>query len=137
MAGGIKGPAGRGRFTPVAEINVTPMVDVMLVLLIIFMVAAPLLTVGIDVDLPETDAQAMSDQGEPLTVSVASDGTIYLQDTPVLFDNLVPQLTAVAQAGYDQKIYVRGDQNVSYDLVAQVLGRLNAAGFTRIGLVTE
>lgn len=137
MAGGIKQQGGRGRFQPVAEINVTPMVDVMLVLLIIFMVAAPLLTVGIDVNLPETEAQAIADQGEPLTVSVASDGTIFVQDTPVLFDNLEPQLIQIAQAGYDQKIYVRGDREVAYDDVAKVLGRLNSAGFKNIGLVTD
>ncbi|MEM9233020.1 MAG: protein TolR [Pseudomonadota bacterium] len=137
MAGGIKQGGGRGRFTPMAEINVTPFVDVMLVLLIIFMVAAPLLTVGVAVDLPETEAEAMSDQGEPLAVSVTADGTIYVQDTAVEYDNLVPFLTAISQAGYDQRVYVQGDKSVPYDDVAKVIGRLNAAGFTRIGLVTD
>ncbi|ADM08745.1 TonB system transport protein, ExbD/TolR family protein [Parvularcula bermudensis HTCC2503] len=137
MAGGIRQPGGRGRFTPMAEINVTPMVDVMLVLLIIFMVAAPLLTVGIEVDKPDTDAQAMTDSGEPITVSVTSEGRIFVQDTEIALDNLAPHLTAVRQAGYDQRIYVQGDRAASYDAVAQVLGALNGAGFTRIGLVTE
>ena len=137
MAGGINQSGGRGRFQPVAEINVTPMVDVMLVLLIIFMVAAPLLTVGVAVDLPETSAEALTDQGEPLTVSVLSDGTIFLQDTEVSFDNLAPRLLAISQAGYEQRIYVQGDKAAAYDDVAKVIGELNSAGFTRIGLVTE
>lgn len=137
MGMGVDQGGGRQRFAPKAEINVTPMVDVMLVLLIIFMVAAPLLTVGVAVDLPETSAEAMTDQGEPLAVTIASDGTIYVQDTPIEFDQLVPHLRAVAQAGYSQRIYVQGDKTVEYDLVAKVIGELNAAGFTRIGLVTD
>lgn len=137
MAGGIKQAVGRGRTQPMAEINVTPFVDVMLVLLIIFMVTAPLLTVGVEVDLPETDAEAISDPGEPLAVTVMADGSIFVQETAIEYDNLVPHLTAVVNAGYDQRIYVRGDKAVAYDNVAQVIGRLNAAGFTQIGLVTE
>ena len=137
MAMGVGSGGGRGKFQPMAEINVTPMVDVMLVLLIIFMVAAPLLTVGVAVDLPETEAEALNDQGEPLAVSVTADGTIYVQDTAIEYDNLVPHLRAVAAAGYDQRIYVQGDKAVPYDDVAKVIGRLNAAGFTQIGLVTD
>ncbi len=137
MAGGIKVGGVRGRTQPMAEINVTPFVDVMLVLLIIFMVTAPLLTVGIEVDLPETDAEAITDPGEPLAVTVSADGTIFVQETEIEYDNLVPHLTAVVNAGYDQRIYVRGDRTVAYDDVARVIGRLNAAGFTSIGLVTE
>jgi len=120
-----------------AEINVTPFVDVMLVLLIVFMVAAPLLTVGVAVDLPETAAQPIPDQGEPLTVTVAADGVIYVQETAVEFDNLVPRLEAIATAGYDQRIYIRGDQSRSYGEVVRVMGRINAAGFRQIGLVTD
>ena len=133
-AGGRHRP---GRTRPMAEINVTPFVDVMLVLLIVFMVAAPLLTVGVAVDLPETSATPIQDQGEPLTVTVAADGVIYVQETPVEYENLVPHLEAVAAAGYDQRIFIRGDQNRAYGDVVKVMGRINAAGFQRIGLVTD
>jgi len=126
-----------GRTRAMSEINVTPLVDVMLVLLIVFMVAAPLLTVGVAVDLPETAAQPIPDQGEPLTVTITSDGTIFVQETPVEIDNLVPQLEAIASAGYDQRIYIRGDQARSYGEVVRVMGKINAAGFRRIGLVTD
>ncbi|MFN0024803.1 MAG: protein TolR [Parvularculaceae bacterium] len=126
-----------GRTRMLAEINVTPLVDVMLVLLIVFMVAAPLLTVGVAVDLPETAAQPIPEQGEPLTVTITSDGTIFVQETAVDLDNLVPQLEAIATAGYDQRIYIRGDQARSYGEVVRVMGRINTAGFRRIGLVTD
>ncbi|MFN3960412.1 MAG: protein TolR [Parvularculaceae bacterium] len=126
-----------GRTRMLAEINVTPLVDVMLVLLIVFMVAAPLLTVGVAVDLPETAAQPIPEQGEPLTVTITSDGTIFVQETAVELDRLVPQLEAIATAGYDQRIYIRGDQARSYGEVVRVMGRINAAGFRRIGLVTD
>ncbi|MEL7488177.1 MAG: protein TolR [Pseudomonadota bacterium] len=135
--GGGGGKHRPGRTRPMAEINVTPFVDVMLVLLIVFMVAAPLLTVGVAVDLPETAAQPIQDQGEPLTVTVASDGVIFVQDTPVDYEDLVPRLEAIATAGYDQRIYIRGDQSRSYGEVVRVMGRINAAGFRRIGLVTD
>ncbi len=126
-----------GRVRPMAEINVTPFVDVMLVLLIVFMVAAPLLTVGVAVDLPETAAQPIPDQGEPLTVTVAADGVIYVQETEVDLEGLVPRLQAIATAGYDQRIYIRGDQSRSYGDVMRVMGRINAAGFRQIGLVSD
>ena len=126
-----------GRMRAMSEINVTPLVDVMLVLLIIFMVAAPLLTVGVAVDLPETAAQPIPDQGEPLTVTITSDGTIFVQETAVALDALVPQLEAIATAGYDQRIYIRGDQARTYGEVVRVMGKINAAGFRRIGLVTD
>jgi biopolymer transport protein TolR len=126
-----------GRTRMLAEINVTPLVDVMLVLLIVFMVAAPLLTVGVAVDLPETAAQPIPEQGEPLTVTITGDGTIFVQETAVEIDGLVPQLEAVATAGYDQRIYIRGDQARSYGEVVRVMGRINSAGFRRIGLVTD
>jgi biopolymer transport protein TolR len=120
-----------------SEINVTPLVDVMLVLLIVFMVAAPLLTVGIEVELPETEAKAINEEVEPLYVTLAVDGSIYVQETTVEYDDLVARLSAIAEAGYDQRIYVRADKGVLYDDVARVMGRMNAAGFTSIGLVTE
>ena len=101
------------------------------------MVAAPLLTVGVAVDLPETAANPIQDQGEPLTVTVSADGTIYVQETPVAYENLVAHLEAVATAGYDQRIFIRGDQNRAYGDVVRVMGRINAAGFRRIGLVTD
>lgn len=126
-----------GRMRPMAEINVTPFVDVMLVLLIVFMVAAPLLAVGVAVDLPETAALPIPEQGEPLTVTVGADGVIYLQESPVELENLVPRLEALATAGYDQRIYIRGDQTRSYGEVVRVMGRINAAGFRQIGLVTD
>ncbi len=126
-----------GRTKHMAEINVTPFVDVMLVLLIVFMVAAPLLTVGVAVDLPETAADPIQDTGEPLTVTVSADGVIYVQDTAVEYENLVPHLEAIATAGYDQRIFIRGDENRAYGDVVRVMGRINAAGFRRIGLVTD
>lgn len=126
-----------GRTRMMSEINVTPLVDVMLVLLIVFMVAAPLLTVGVAVDLPETASQPIPDQGEPLTVTITGDGTIFVQETAVELDSLVPQLEAIASAGYDQRIYIRGDQARTYGEVVRVMGKINAAGFRRIGLVTD
>jgi biopolymer transport protein TolR len=120
-----------------AEINVTPFVDVMLVLLIVFMVTAPLLTVGVPVDLPKTRAQALGQDREPLSVTIRSNGRIYLQNTPVREDDLVSRLTAIAANGYDQRIFVRGDKSVDYGRVMEVMGLLSAAGFTHIGLVTD
>ncbi|MBV9903800.1 MAG: protein TolR [Alphaproteobacteria bacterium] len=120
-----------------AEINVTPFVDVMLVLLIVFMVTAPLLTVGVPVDLPKTRAQALGQDAEPLSVTVKKNGTVYLQNTPVPETELVAKLTAIAANGYDQRIFVRGDKQVDYGRVMEVMGLLSAAGFTHIGLVTD
>lgn len=131
------GRGGRGRTRPMSEINVTPFVDVMLVLLIIFMVAAPLLTVGVEVDLPETDAKPISETVEPLAVSIMADGTIFVQDTQIEYEALVPHLQAVAEAGYEQRIYIRGDKSATYDAVSKVMGRINAAGFSKLSLVTE
>ena len=126
-----------GRRRALAEINVTPFVDVMLVLLIVFMVTAPLLTVGVPVDLPKTKAQTLGQEREPLAVTVKRDGSIYLQNTPIAEDELVAKLTAIAANGYDQRIFVRGDKAVDYGRVMQVMGLLSAAGFTHIGLVTD
>ena len=122
---------------PMAEINVTPMVDVMLVLLIIFMVAAPLLTVGVPIELPETQAKAMNSDTQPITISVNSDGEIYLNDTVIPIDEVVAKLQAVAQAGYEERIFVRGDRSADYGTVMRVMARISAAGFRNIGLVTD
>ena len=127
----------RRRARPLSEINVTPFVDVMLVLLIVFMVTAPLLTVGVPVDLPKTKAQALSQDREPLSVSVRRDGSLYLQNTRIAEDDLVPRLTAIAANGYDQRVFVRGDRSVDYGRVMQVMALISAAGFTHIGLVTD
>ncbi|HEX4272931.1 MAG TPA: protein TolR [Rhizomicrobium sp.] len=120
-----------------AEINVTPMVDVMLVLLIVFMVTAPLLTVGVPVDLPKTKAPALGQDREPLSITIKRDGTIFLQKEPILEDQLVDRLKAIAANGYDQRIFVRGDTQANYGKVMEVMGVLAAAGFTHIGLVTD
>jgi len=135
---GSPGGGRRGRRRAVmAEINVTPMVDVMLVLLIVFMVTAPLLTVGVPVDLPKTRAPALGQDKEPLSVTIAKNGKIYLQKEVVTEDQLVPKLQAISQNGYDQRIFVRGDQTVDYGRVMVVMGLLASAGFTHIGLVTD
>jgi biopolymer transport protein TolR len=126
-----------GRVRPMSEINVTPLVDVMLVLLIVFMVAAPLLSVGITVDMPETAAKPIPEQGEPLTVTISGDGKLYVEDTEVEYETLVPRLEAIARAGYEQRIFIRADKSRSYGDVARVMGRINAAGFRQIGLVTD
>ncbi len=126
----------RRRHSPMAEINVTPFVDVMLVLLIIFMVAAPLLTVGVPIDLPETQAKSMGGDTEPLTVSIDPDGKIFLQDEEIDAERLVATLQAIAQDGVEERIYVRGDRDADYGTIMRVMGRLNAAGYRRIGLVT-
>jgi biopolymer transport protein TolR len=122
-----------------AEINVTPMVDVMLVLLIIFMVSAPMLTVGVPIDLPQTQAKTLDNDKEPLTVSVNMKGEVYLQNSEVPLDDLVAKLKAVTEArgGMDERIYVRGDRQVDYGTVMKVMGRLSSAGFRRVALVTE
>ncbi|MBA3449559.1 MAG: protein TolR [Pseudaminobacter sp.] len=134
---GGRGHRRRGRHHGlISEINVTPFVDVMLVLLIIFMVAAPLLTVGVPIDLPETEASALNAETQPITISVNEGGLIYLQETEIPLDELVAKLAAVAQAGYEERIYVRGDRTTDYGTVMKVMARIQAAGYTRIGLVT-
>jgi biopolymer transport protein TolR len=142
MSAGVAGAAGRRRHRrkPVmAEINVTPMVDVMLVLLIIFMVSAPLLTVGVPLDLPQTRAKALSQDKEPLTLSVTGSG-VYLQNTEIPVEELIPKLKAIMEArggAADERIFVRADKAVEYGTVMKVMGRLSEAGFTRVALVTE
>ena len=124
---------------PVSDINVTPMVDVMLVLLIIFMVSAPLLTVGVPLDLPQTQAKSLDQDKEPLTVSVNLKGQVFLQNTEIPLQDVVAKLKAVtdARGGADERIYVRGDRQVDYGTVMKVMGRISAAGFRRVALVTE
>ncbi len=136
---GSGGRRGRRRkvFAPMSEINVTPFVDVMLVLLIIFMVAAPLLTVGVPIELPETRAKPLQGDNEPLTVSVQQDGRLFLQNSEVGLDTLTPKLVAIAKNGYEERIFVRADKAVGYGDVMRVMGELNRAGFRRIGLVTD
>ena len=126
------------RRKPMAEINVTPFVDVMLVLLIIFMVAAPLLTVGVPVDLPQTEASALpTDVDEPIAITVAVDGALFLQEDPVTLENLVPNLNALGLEAADERLLLRADGAVPYGVVLEVMGRLNAGGYTEIGLVGE
>ena len=138
---GSSGGGRRGRRRAVmAEINVTPMVDVMLVLLIIFMVSAPLLTVGVPIDLPQTQASSLDQADkEPLAISVNTNGQVFLQNTEIPLEEMVPKLKAIAAArgGSDERIYVRGDKTVDYGTVMKVMGRLSAAGFRRVALVTE
>ncbi len=130
------GRRGGSKRAPVSEINVTPLVDVMLVLLIIFMVAAPMMTVGVPIDLPETQAKAMNSDTQPITISVNPAGEIYLQETPIALDEVVAKLEAIATTGYNERIYVRGDTAAAYGTVMQVMARISAAGFKNIGLVT-
>lgn len=128
----------RSRAEPMAEINVTPFVDVMLVLLIVFMVAAPLLTVGVPVELPETAAEPLPMPEEnPLTITLKADGGVAIQDTDVPRDTLIPRLTAIVEERNDRRLFLRADRGMDYGSVMQVMGALNAAGFTQIGLVTE
>ena len=128
---------GRRRFKPNAEINVTPFVDVMLVLLIVFMVAAPLLTVGVEVDLPDTEARALTTSEEPLTITVQADGTLYLMESLVTYDELGSRLEAISSSGSDARVYIRGDDAASYGEVIRVMARISALGYTNIGLVTD
>jgi biopolymer transport protein TolR len=122
-----------------SDINVTPMVDVMLVLLIIFMVSAPLLTVGVPIDLPQTRAKSLDQDNQPLTLSVSTQGQVFLQNSEIPINELADKLKAVTEArgGFEERIFVRGDKNVQYGTVMQVMGRLSAAGFKRVALVTE
>lgn len=146
MGAGVSQSSGTGggrrrrkrRAQPMSEINVTPFVDVMMVLLIIFMVAAPLLTVGVPVELPKTAASALpSETEEPLTVTISSDGAVSIQNTEVSRDDLIPRLQAIAAERADDRVFLRADGAVTYDVVAQVMGALNAGGFSSIGLVTD
>jgi len=128
---------GRGRRGALSEINVTPLVDVMLVLLIIFMISAPLLTSGVPIELPKTEAGAMQDQAEPLTLTIRADGKLFVGETPIPFDALKPRLAALARGGEDRPVYVRADGKASYEVVAQVMAALSTGGFTKINLITD
>jgi len=120
-----------------AEINVTPFVDVMLVLLIVFMVTAPLLTVSIPIQLPQTKAKQSESETDPLSITIKSDGSVYLQETPVTLEALVPQLRAISHEGYDRDIYIRGDARIQWDTMAKVLASISHAGFRKLELVTD
>ena len=128
---------GRTRTPPMSEINVTPMVDVMLVLLIVFMVTAPLLTVGVQIDLPKTKAKILQGQDEPLAITIDAQGQVYLQDTEIEIEGLVPRLRAITDNNPDVRIFVRGDTSVNYGRVMEVMGTVNAAGYKKVALVTQ
>lgn len=135
--GGRGRRSGRGSYIPMSEINVTPMVDVMLVLLVVFMVSAPLMTAGVPVDLPKTDASQMVGQDEPLVISVNAKGEVFLQETQITLEQLVPRLEAITQNKKDTRIFVRGDKAIAYGQVMEVMGTVNLAGFTRVALLTQ
>ena len=134
---GQRSGRGRGRYRPLAEINVTPLVDVMLVLLIVFMVAAPLMTSGVNVDLPKASANPVSQDSEPLTVSVNAEGKIYLQETELPLTDLAPKLAAIADNKLDRRIFVRGDKALSYGRIMEVMATITQGGFTKVALLAE
>ena len=125
------------RHAPMHEINVTPFVDVMLVLLIVFMVTAPLLTVGVPLELPETRGQQLQTNKEPVTISVDKSGKVFIQETEIKLEEIAPKLKAIAKSGYDEQIFIRGDKGIDYGTVMRVMGRVKLAGFTKVSLVTE
>ena len=125
------------RYRPMAEINVTPFVDVMLVLLVVFMITAPLLSVGVKVDLPSAEANVIHGNDEPLTVSINSAGQIYLQERPIVLADLVPKLRAITSENPDSRIFVRGDRKINYGLVMEVMSAINSAGFSKVALITK
>lgn len=127
----------RRRHIPMAEINVTPFVDVMLVLLIVFMVAAPLMTVGVPVDLPKADAPAINEQTEPLVISIDGNGRLFIQETAVTAKELIPRLRAITKNKAEQRIFVRGDRKISYGKVMEVMSTISQAGFTKVALLAE
>ena len=140
MAGGLMGGGGRNgrnRYRPMAEINVTPLVDVMLVLLIVFMVTAPLLTSGVNVDLPKTSTPQLNTDAKPITVSVTADGRVHLQDDDVELADLVPRLQGLAQNDMTRRILVRGDKAIPYGQVMQVMATIAQGGFTKVALLAE
>jgi biopolymer transport protein TolR len=136
-SGGGRRRGRGGRTKPMSEINVTPMVDVMLVLLIIFMVAAPLMTVGVPIELPQTQARQMNTEQKPITISVTPDGAVFLGDQPVLLADLIARVNEQATNGTEDRVYVRGDLAANYGAVMQVMGALSGAGYAKIGLITE
>ena len=137
MAASLNTRNGRGRYRPLSEINVTPLVDVMLVLLIIFMVTAPLMTSGVSVDLPKTNAQPLNSDSEPLTVTIKADGTIFLQDQGVDIGDLVAKLQAISKNNPERRIFVRGDKDLAYGRIMEVMGTITQGGFTKVALLAE
>ena len=136
--GGRRGSRrGGGRGGPISEINVTPLVDVMLVLLIIFMVAAPMMTSGVPIDLPQTQAGALNAQTQPITISIKADGQVFLQETQIDVAEVAAKLKAIATTGYNERIFVRGDGKAPYGVIADVMSRIQEAGYKNIGLVTQ
>lgn len=135
--GGPRIPGGRYKRTQISQINVTPMVDVMLVLLVVFMITAPLLTVGVPIDLPKTAASRIVGQDEPLVVSLVPDGRLYLQDAELALDELIPRLIAITENRKEARVFLRGDRAIPYGQVMVVMGALNQAGFNRVALLTE
>ncbi|MCZ3377921.1 protein TolR [Rhizobium sp. AG207R] len=131
------GRRGSGRGGPIADINVTPLVDVMLVLLIIFMVAAPMMTSGVPIDLPQTQAGALNAQTQPITISIKADGQVFLQETQIDVAEIAAKLQAIATTGYNERIFVRGDGKAPYGVIADVMSRIQEAGYKNIGLVTQ
>ena len=136
-SGGGRRRRGGRKHRPMSDINMTPFIDVMLVLLIIFMVAAPLLATGVPLDLPQTKAAALNIDKQPLMISLKSDGKLYLMDTALTPEELVPRLAAVAKTGVEERIYVRADKSIAYGRVAEVMGMISAAGYKKIALVNE
>ena len=127
----------RKRYEPMSQINVTPFVDVMLVLLVVFMITAPLLSVGVPVELPKAVAPTLQGLDEPLAITIDKEGRIFLQEKEVQLGDLVPKLTAITDAAQDRSIFVRGDRTIDYGRVMEVMGTINAAGFTRVALVAQ
>ena len=137
LNGAPQSGGARQTYRPMSEINVTPFVDVMLVLLVVFMITAPLLTVGVTVELPEAESPVIHGQDEPLAVTVDAEGQIFIQDTAVELGELAPRLVAITANKPDTRIFVRGDKTIAYGLVMEVMGTLYAAGFNRVALITE
>ena len=122
---------------PISDINVTPLVDVMLVLLIVFMVTAPLLTVGVPIELPKTAAKQMTDDSEPLTITIDKQNNIYIQELEIEFEELTEKLEAIRKDNFEKKIYINGDKDINYEILMKVMAKINSAGYTSIGLVTD
>ena len=138
MAGGMIGPGnGRRRYRPMADINVTPLVDVMLVLLIVFMITAPMITSGVNVNLPQANAKPVNSDSKPITITVNAQDQIYLQNSQVQLANLVSTLQQISQNNNDQRVFVRGDKNVSYGDMLQVMATITQGGFTKVALLAQ
>ncbi|MBB3236326.1 protein TolR [Phyllobacterium endophyticum] len=136
--GSSNGRRRRGRSSKgvMSEINVTPLVDVMLVLLIIFMVTAPMMTVGVPIDMPETSAQTLNSEADPIYVTINQQGQVYLQETEIPIDEIVPKLQAIAKTGYNERIFVKGDKSADYGTIMKVMAQISGSGFKNIGLVS-